>query len=144
MKELLIVVDRFKECEKSTISKIYLYEGFDKTKELFNCYGLEPLKEGLESGKNLRIPADEYKGEIYKSPRFKRDVIVLHNDKVKKDRYIEFHIGNYPKDTIGCILVGKTYKDDYVGSSKDAFEKIMDFATNAKEIKILINNDFKA
>lgn len=36
------------------------------------------------------------------------------------------HIGNRPTDTKGCILVGLTTSEDWVGLSEDAFEELMD------------------
>ncbi len=40
-------------------------------------------------------------------------------------KWVYFHVGNQPKDTEGCILLGNTYlggKTDYIGSSRNAYE----------------------
>jgi len=38
--------------------------------------------------------------------------------------YIYIHVGNYPSDTLGCLLVGKTQGDDFIGGSRAAYEMI--------------------
>lgn len=38
---------------------------------------------------------------------------------------IEIHIGNGPKDTLGCTCVGMNGSADWVGSSEDAFYRLM-------------------
>jgi hypothetical protein len=38
---------------------------------------------------------------------------------------IEIHIGNFPKDTLGCTCVGMNGSADFVGSSEDAFYRLM-------------------
>lgn len=35
------------------------------------------------------------------------------------------HVGNYPTDTEGCILVGETRGKDFVGNSQKAFNELM-------------------
>jgi hypothetical protein len=37
------------------------------------------------------------------------------------------HIGNDPSDTEGCILVGTTAQDNFVGVSLLAYQKLQDF-----------------
>ena len=55
------------------------------------------------------IPKGRYKLTLYKSPKFKREVLLLHD--VPGRQFIEIHHGNYPKDTSGCILVGCRYDE---------------------------------
>lgn len=43
------------------------------------------------------------------------------------------HIGNYPKDTDGCILVGKNTVKGAVMNSTDTFKKLYDILKNADE-----------
>lgn len=37
---------------------------------------------------------------------------------------VRIHAGNCPEDTEGCILLGQTKDDDFVGHSVAAFEKL--------------------
>jgi hypothetical protein len=39
---------------------------------------------------------------------------------------IRWHIGNYPKDVLGCCVVGTAMATDMVLNSKTAFEALMD------------------
>lgn len=68
------------------------------------------------------IPKGRYKVTIYKSPKFKSDVLLLHD--VPGRSAIEIHKGNYPKDTRGCILVGLRH-DQYLRFSATAMVEIM-------------------
>jgi hypothetical protein len=38
---------------------------------------------------------------------------------------IRWHIGNFPKDVLGCCVVGTVLGVDFVGNSRDAFARLM-------------------
>lgn len=88
----------------------------DEEKILFECFSLEEDKEGLESGKDLRIPEGNYNLKRHSPSRFentlrsitKKDdtMINVYNDEVPSSRAILIHWGNTDKDTQGCILLG--------------------------------------
>ncbi|EHJ7818700.1 hypothetical protein KB142_001722, partial [Campylobacter jejuni] len=91
----------------------------DDDKILFECFSLEEDKEGLESGKDLRIPEGNYNLKRHSPSRFentlrsitKKDddtMINVYNDDVPSSRAILIHWGNTDKDTQGCILLGLT------------------------------------
>ena len=44
--------------------------------------------------------------------------------------------GNYPKDTLGCILVGETRGKDFVGNSRNTWKKIHKYFVESNEIEI--------
>ncbi|ECO6125396.1 hypothetical protein FYH53_09920, partial [Campylobacter jejuni] len=87
----------------------------DEEKILFECFSLERKDEGLESGKNLRIPAGVYdlkrhinssfndkgKKEVAGVIVLKKDdsVLNIYNNDVPFERHILLHWGNNYKDT---------------------------------------------
>ncbi|EOJ1478632.1 DUF5675 family protein, partial [Campylobacter jejuni] len=105
----------------------------DEEKILFECFSLEEDKEGLESGKDLRIPEGNYNLKRHSPSRFentlrsitKKDddtMINVYNDDVPSSRAILIHWGNTDKDTQGCILLGltKDNNNESVGQSRQA------------------------
>ncbi|ECQ1164747.1 hypothetical protein F0P29_09410, partial [Campylobacter jejuni] len=104
----------------------------DEEKILFECFSLEEDKEGLESGKDLRIPEGNYNLKRHSPSRFentlrsitKKDdtMINVYNDEVPSSRAILIHWGNTDKDTQGCILLGltKDNNNESVGQSRQA------------------------
>ncbi|WP_408954718.1 DUF5675 family protein [Natroniella sp. ANB-PHB2] len=52
--------------------------------------------------------------------------------------YIQIHIGNYPKNTRGCILPGKSKGRDAVWNSKKAFNEIVDRLDKTRPCKVVI------
>lgn len=48
-------------------------------------------------------------------------------DNVPGRTVVEIHPGNWPEDTRGCILVGQTLGEDFVGKSRAAMKEIMDY-----------------
>ena len=87
-------------------------------------YGKTAIREG------------KYEIELTHSPRFKKILPEILN--VPNFSAIRIHTGNSSKDTEGCIIVGTWdgEKEDWVGSSKIAFDKLMSLleeATNNKE-----------
>ncbi len=74
------------------------------------------------------IPAGTYKMAPRFSPKHGLEVWTLQNVPGRSD--IEIHVGNFSRDTLGCILLGSAYEDfgkadgDITGS-KDAFARFM-------------------
>jgi hypothetical protein len=68
----------------------------------------------------------------------------LYNDKVPESRAILIHIGNYPKDTEGCLLPGKTKGVDFVESSGPLINEIMNhFSQYSFKGKIIISENYE-
>ncbi|EJD3820293.1 DUF5675 family protein [Campylobacter jejuni] len=127
----------------------------DEEKILFECFSLERKEEGLESGKNLRIPEGNYNLKRHSPSRFentlrsitKKDdtMINVYNDEVPSSRAILIHWGNAYKDTKGCILLGltKDNNNESVGQSRLACKEFYDlmYGKNLEDIKLEITNE---
>ncbi|EKE1798484.1 hypothetical protein OTU83_000342 [Campylobacter jejuni] len=128
----------------------------DEEKILFECFSLEEDKEGLESGKDLRIPEGNYNLRRHSPSRFentlrsitKKDddtMINVYNDEVPASRAILIHWGNTDKDTQGCILLGltKDNNNESVGQSRQACKEFYDLmhGKNLEDIKLEITNE---
>lgn len=91
-------------------------------------YTLEPRMDRSQ-GKPYAIPAGTYKLALEFSPHFQ--TITPHVLDVPGFEYIEIHWGNYPKDTEGCLLIGMTRGQDFVGNSREAFSNLAGVLENA-------------
>jgi hypothetical protein len=90
----------------------------------FECYTLEdPEREEKIPGETA-IPGGKYEVIINHSQRFNKDLPLLLN--VPQFEGIRIHVGNYPKDTDGCILVGQTRDTDFIGNSRVAFNELFE------------------
>ncbi|MGQ2628194.1 DUF5675 family protein [Campylobacter coli] len=128
----------------------------DEEKILFECFSLEEDKEGLESGKDLRIPEGNYNLKRHPGSRFeatlrkitgndKDTMLNVYNDLVPYERHILIHWGNTDKDTQGCILLGltKDNNNESVGQSRQACKEFYDLmhGKNLEDIKLEITNE---
>ena len=83
-----------------------------------------------------------YKLSNGKSPKFKRELPLVYNDKVPATRGIRIHVGNSAKDSNGCILVGmgqnysKTAEPSLL-ESKTAETMVTMLCRNTKELAIV-------
>lgn len=114
----------------------------------FFCNTLEDTDRGLTDSQNLlyikakkifsktAIPTGTYKVELTYSPRFKRILPLLVG--VKGFDGIRIHQGNYPKDTEGCILVGKNTIKGGVFESKETLERLLKKLEGQRDITIII------
>ena len=116
--KLRLIRDTF--TEKSTIGKLYV--NGDPS-----CESLEDKDRQLESGGIKRpgatcIPRGTYEVIIDFSNRFQVRMPLLLN--VPQFTGVRIHPGNTDKDTEGCILVGKTRGEDFVGDSRLAYNEL--------------------
>lgn len=92
---------------------------------VLNGFCLEPAGEDTTTpNQDKRIPQGRYEAVFEFSPRFKRYLPVLFNEKVSKNRRILIHAGNTGTDTAGCILLGSEWKDGKVLNSKVTVEAL--------------------
>ena len=112
----ILNVERFVETENSTISRFCFPDCTDG-------YFLEPNgPSSIIEGSKLRIMSGAYEVVPYSSAKYPN---VLQLVGVPGRTKILTHIGNFPIDTKGCLLPGLSYSTDFVGKSRDAFEKLL-------------------
>jgi hypothetical protein len=151
-KECRILVSRNYKLPDYTIGKMYI-------NETYFCDTLEDTDRGLNDKMSeeeilkkkipgsTAIPTGEYKVLMDRvSPKYStRDAYqfcegkVPFLDKVPGFAGILIHIGNYPKDTEGCILVGKNTATGAVMNSTETFKRLYDTLKEFDEISIVIS-----
>lgn len=89
MSQLTLIRDV--KVDKSILGKLYLNGALV-------CYTLENAAKA--------IPTGVYLVQNSMSPKFKRELPLLWNEKVPAKRGIRIHVGNSVKDSSGCVLVG--------------------------------------
>jgi len=130
---LLIIRDAFSD--ESTIGELFINgERFCNTLEL-------PYRDNQRSVSC--IPTGDYKVRMrYPRESATRDYLHLLVKDVKDRSLILFHKGNTAKDTRGCILVGMTSKQNFVGNSTLAMSLLMKEIINlgGENINLIIKN----
>jgi hypothetical protein len=98
----------------------------------FFCYGLEPTDRGLNSLTPLKtielikrpgitaVPTGRYKVIRFFSP--KHQIWLARVIGIPGFDFVEIHVGDFPKDTEGCLLLGTGFGTDMVSGSKAAIE----------------------
>ena len=130
---LLLIRDTFSE--KSTLGELFLNgERMCDTLEnpwIDNQRRISCIPEG-EYDVRLRLPRESNT----------RDYIHLLVKEVKDRDYILFHIGNFPKDTSGCILVGLGSQQDAVNNSRLAMDLLIKEVIHlgGENINLIIKN----
>ena len=111
----------------------------------FECNGF--VGHTLEDN-SLKLKDGQYRGKIYFSPKFRRNVISL-NDNDTKRKSIQIHHGNYVKNSGGSILVGNgrgydpdNNKNGAVWKSVDTLKALI-AKCGKKNIKIIIETEGK-
>jgi len=121
---------RFNSSDDFT-SGIYLM--WATTRKNFSATPLEDQAQTQKVWGETRIPAGTYNLSLRKEGGFHTRYAakfggfhkgMIHVDDVKGFEYILWHIGNDDDDTAGCLLVGKTSQDNFIGSSTVAYKEI--------------------
>lgn len=111
---------------------------------IYHCDTLEDTYRDLEKENKVKgetcIPFGTYSLTLgIQSPRFKDnksyafcDGYLPRLENVPHFDGILIHIGNYPKDTDGCILVGQNKEKGAVLNSTNTFIKLYEVLKNAK------------
>jgi len=125
-----IQIKRLHKTENSTIGELTIDGKFE-------CYTLEDKEREVKIKSETAIAKGTYKVIINQSNRFKRLLPLLLN--VPNFEGVRIHPGNSNHDTEGCILVGKTRSQDYIGQSRKAFDSLFAKMQLAKEITLIIS-----
>lgn len=116
---LNVVVKRTKACDLSTL-------GLLSVNGTQICYTLEEKWRNNQKGHSC-VGLGTYSAFIrYTSTKSKREWCFQLNDANGRTA-IQMHIGNKPSHTEGCILVGTSSQDNFVGGSEQAYQKLQDF-----------------
>lgn len=107
----MLVLKRIFQNDKYTIGKLYL-------NDTYLCDTLEPPKYV----NHACIEKGTYRIEYQYSNKFGRNMPFLLS--VNGRVGIMIHPGNYPKDTQGCILVGRNLAKGSVSNSKQTFQNV--------------------
>lgn len=99
----MLTLVRYTRTDEAILGSLYLNGAFV-------CYTLENAAKA--------IPCGMYTVQNSKSPKFKRELPLLHNAQVPASRGIRIHVGNTDKDSQGCVLVGMTREVHLLGGSK--------------------------
>jgi hypothetical protein len=124
-----IIIKRLHRTEKSTIGELYIDGKFE-------CYTLEDKERKVKIKGETAISKGTYIVGITLSNRFKKLLPILLN--VPNFEGVRIHSGNSNHDTEGCILVGTSRSEDYIGNSRLAFGKLFKKMQLAKSITLTI------
>ena len=92
----------------------------------------------LENAKKA-IPCGLYMVQNSKSPKFKRELPLLHNSQVQASRGIRIHVGNSAASSSGCVLVGMGRNGDRLTESTPAETMVTMLCRNETNLVIVDN-----
>lgn len=123
-------VKRINLSEESTIGELSVDGKFE-------CYTLEDKVRPLKIAGRTAIPAGRYEVIINQSQRFGCQLPLLLN--VPNFEGVRIHPGNTAANTEGCILVGETKSENFIGQSRPAFDRLFKkLKTAAESEKVFI------
>jgi len=108
----------------------------------FLCYTLEDGYRKVKVPGETRIPGGKYEIRFRKvgthHKRYAAGFSDIHKGMLELQdvpgfKYILVHVGNYPRDTSGCILVGSIAGDGIVSNSTNAYRAIYPAIAGALE-----------
>ena len=110
--------------EEAILGRLYLNGAFV-------CYTLENASKA--------IPCGLYNVQNSQSPKFRRELPLLHNSQVPASRGIRIHVGNTAASSRGCVLVGmgRSTEDFSVTESMLAETMVTMLCRNEKNLVIV-------
>ena len=82
------------------------------------------------------VPEGTYACVRRSSPKFGFDVFML--KEVPGHNFVEIHVGNFNKDSDGCILLGLKSTNISISDSRDAFSKFMALQSGVNEFTLTV------
>lgn len=128
--EKKITLNRFNSNDQCTLGHLYV-DG------QYICCCLELPWRNNQPRKSC-IPLGSYQVVFREDPGSKYKYRHLHVLDVPGRSWILFHKGNFPKDTLGCILPGMSHSANMVGESSIAFRKLMNALDGASSMTLTI------
>lgn len=120
----MLTLVRYNRTETAILGSLYLNGAFV-------CYTLENADKA--------IPCGMYTVQNSKSPKFKRELPLLHNARVPSSRGIRIHRGNTANDSQGCVLVGMGQNGDRLTESTPAETMVTMICRNESNLVIVDN-----
>lgn len=126
-----LVLTRYNLTEKSSIGRIVVdgEEKYTSLEPVMRQVAGKPVSEWKIDGKTA-IPTGTYEIDMLMSAHF--GVKTPHILNVEDFEAVEMHVGNWPINTKGCVLVGMISGADYIGRSKEACQELYAAVTAAK------------
>ena len=118
----MLTLVRYTRTDEAILGSLYLNGAFV-------CYTLENAAKA--------IPCGMYTVQNSKSPKFKRELPLLHNAQVPASRGIRIHVGNTVASSSGCILVGMGRNGDSLTESTPAETMVTMICRNEKNLVIV-------
>ncbi len=105
------------------------------------CYTLEHAYVQYNGQFAPKIPAGTYicKRGMHQLHSMKTPFETFQVMDVPNHANILIHMGNYNKDSDGCILVGKTTSDTMIGSSVETFKKFLQLQSDLDCFQLIIS-----
>lgn len=120
----MLTLVRYTRTETAILGSLYLNGAFV-------CYTLENEAKA--------IPCGMYTVQNSKSPKFKRELPLLHNAQVPASRGIRIHVGNTVASSSGCVLVGMGRNGDRLTESTPAETMVTMICRNESNLVIVDN-----
>jgi len=150
----LILITRKWETEKSTISEFHIPDALPNAGEIHHGFFLE--REGpdtLERNQKKRIVEGIFNlkwATSTSNSSLRRDLPLpwLYNSDVPADRGIYIHVGNYPRNSDGCLLIGSgrdSLDPDKVINSRNSLNRLKKFLNRVgiENVKIRITSEYQ-
>lgn len=137
MKKIVI-----KRTKQDLIQTTGILELFIDGKVVFTCFTLE-LPWMNNERRISRIPESKYKAIPHQSPKFGNSIWI---QDVPNRSEILIHYGNFFRNTLGCILVGRDLFDIDgdghldVTASKKTINQLYNYIKDEKKIEVEIQN----